>query len=46
MYQSQEFRRYAREAIMKPAINDILKKRQVIIDVEYEDAIKVLSESN
>lgn len=46
MYQSQEFRRYAREAIMMPAINDVLKKRQVIIEVEYEEAIKLLSENN
>jgi len=46
MYQSQEFRRYAREAIMKPAINDVLKKRQVIIEVEYEDAVKLLAEGN
>lgn len=46
MYQSQEFRRYAREAIMKPAINDVLKKRQVIIEVENEDAVKLLAEGN
>ena len=46
MYQSQEFRRYAREAIMEPAINDILKKRPIIIEAEYEKELKLLAESN
>lgn len=46
MYQSQEFRRYAREAIMQPAINDILKKRAIIIEAEYEKELKLLAENN
>lgn len=46
MYQSQEFRRYAREAIMQPAIKHVLAQRRIIIEAEYEEELKQLAENN
>ena len=39
MYQSGEERRYAREAIMLPAIMTIIKKRARISMAEYDNAL-------
>lgn len=46
MYQSQEFRRYAREAIMLPAINTILSKRQMVTNEVYVQELKLLADVN
>jgi hypothetical protein len=45
MYQSQEFRRYAREAIMLPAINSVFSKRQVVTNDVFVKELKLLSET-
>ena len=46
MYQSQEFRRYAREAIMLPAINTVLSKRQMVTNEVYVQELKLLADVN
>jgi hypothetical protein len=46
MYQSQEFRRYAREAIMLPAINNVLSKRQIITNDVFVKELKLLADVN
>lgn len=46
MYQSQEYRRYAHEAIMLPAINNVLSKRQVITNDVFVQELKLLADVN
>lgn len=46
MYQSQDFRNYARNVIMMPAINEVLSNRNVICNSAYDDGLKLLTESN
>lgn len=46
MYQSQDFRNYARNVIMMPAINEVLSNRSVIYNSAFDDGLKLLAESN
>ena len=43
MFQSKDHRAYARETIMKPAISQVLKKRQKISDEDYDRALAELA---
>lgn len=43
MYQSQDFRNYAKDVIMKPAIDSVLEERTVISINSYDDGLKLLA---
>lgn len=44
MYQSQDFRNYARNIIMMPAINKIIAERKLIVKAEYDEGLKLLAD--
>jgi hypothetical protein len=43
MYRSGEHRRYARESIMEPAIQNVLKERKIITNSFYDDSVLLLA---